>query len=61
MNNNTPDFALNGVLRNPLTSDNVLRQAVAEVRRRLDDGTLSDSLKPQLVDALTNVKERLNG
>ncbi len=57
--NNTPEFALNGVLRNPLASTTVLKSVCAEVRRRLEADELSDSMKAKLVHALTAVKERL--
>ena len=61
MYDNTPDFALNGVLLNPTSSDTALRNCVAEVKARFEAGQLDDVTKAKLVHALTVATERLNG
>ncbi len=61
MYSNTPDFALNGILANPVTKPATLQACVAEVSARLEAGTLSLNMKEKLVHNLTQVKERLDG
>lgn len=61
MYSNTADHVLNGILRNPTSSPTALRAALAEVRSRLDAGTLELNTKEKLVHALSEVKDRLDG
>ena len=61
MYNNSENFVLNGIARNPLTSVTKLKEVAGVIRERLNNGDLSDAWKAKYAHALTVAMERING